>query len=386
MSVMGNALVAIVNCTRYHNYPDVKKSVEEVIDFLGGIESIVSLGDHVLIKPNLVWPVPYTSGAITNPYVVKAIAELCLKAGATKIIIADSAAVGCKASEIFEKCDYKRIIDNDRYEFIDFTDGNYQYIVNPSALIFKKIRLPQAYLEANVVINVPVMKTHDALGLTLGLKNMKGIIHLSDKKRFHKWGLAQSIVDLNKVALPELTIMDGTVAMEGNGPVAGEPVGLGLVMASTDTVACDRVAAEIMGFNEEEIDYIKMAAEQGLGCFDLAKIKVIGKNIADVKRPFQRLLLNTAKLNELGINILACNACSGCSNVVISYLKWREKSNNLDLLKGTTIIYGQNAYLSENISGKIISVGTCTRSLTGEEITYIPGCPPHPAHLDEKLL
>lgn len=385
MAGFRKALVSIVKCPDYLEYCSVLKSVEEAVDLIGGIESIISSGDNVLIKPNLVWTLPFTTGAITNPYVVKAIAELSIKAGAKKITIADGAAIGCKASEVWDKGEYESILKGIPYEFIDFGKDNYQCVVNPSGEIFRKLRLPQSYLEANVVINVPVMKTHDALGLTLGLKNMKGVIHVSDKKRFHKWGLTQSIVDLNKIVLPELTIIDGTIAMEGNGPVAGDPVGLGLIMASSDTVACDRVAAEIMGFNDNEIDYIKMAGEQGLGCFDIDSIKIVGEDIAHVRKPFKRISLNIERLKELDINLLSCDACSGCSNVVISYLQLLENTNRLDLLQGTTIIYGQNAHIPASIAGKIIKLGTCTRKLNREEGIYVPGCPPHPAHIDDKL-
>lgn len=385
MAVLRNPLVSIVKCTNYNNSDDVGISVERSLDLIGGIESIVSPGDCVLIKPNVLKPALYTTGATTNPHIVKAIANLCTRAGAKRVIIAEGAAIGQKASEAFEVCGYGEVAKECSCELIDFNNDSFQLVVNPSGSVFRRIRVPESFLEANVVINVPVMKTHDALGVTLGLKNMKGIIHVSDKKRFHKWGLAQSIIDLNKIALPELTIMDGTVAMEGDGPAAGDPVGLGLIMASTDTVACDRVASEIMGFGEDELEYIKMASEQGLGCFDLSEIKVVGEQADNVKRPFKRITLNREKLEELGINLLSCDACSGCSHVVKSYMLRLEKQNRLESLKGWTIVYGQSAYIPEDAKGKIMAIGTCTRKLSGADCTYVPGCPPHPLHIDDKL-
>lgn len=385
LSVLRNELVSIVKCREYRNYPEILIAVRKAVAMLGGLNSIVSPGDIVLIKPNLVWDIPWETGGITNPYVIKAVAELSLAAGAAKIVIADGAGVGSNASSAWENQGYHDIVDLKQCEFFDFAEGEFQMVTNPGAFVFKKIRLPKLYLEANVVINLPVMKTHDALRLTLGIKNMKGLIHISDKKRFHKWGLAQSVVDLNKIVLPELTILDGTIGMEGNGPVAGDPVGLGLILASTDTVACDRVAAEIMGFTEDEIGYIKMAGEQGLGCFDLSKIRVIGENLADVKSPFKRLDFNEAILNELGIRLIPCNACSGCSTVMKSYLKFRENFEAMDDLRDVTFIYGQTPKIPENTPGRIVRVGTCTRNLDCKGSLYVPGCPPHPAHFDDIL-
>lgn len=385
MAGLRNPIVSIVKCKEYDKYNSVFQSVKQVIDMIGSLEAIISSGDTVLIKPNLVCPKPYTTGATTNPYVIKAIAVLCKAAGAKKITIADGAAVGNSTTEAFEVCGYKEIAEECGCSLLDFGKDQYQYVINPIGKVFKRIRIPDTFIKADVVINVPVMKTHDALGLTLGLKNMKGIIHVSDKKKFHKWGLVQSIVDLNHIALPELTIMDGTVSMEGNGPASGDPVGLGIIMASTDTVACDRVASEIMGFGEDEIEYIKLAGEQGLGCFNLSQITVLGEKIEHVKRPFKRTTLNVDALKEYGITILACDACSGCSHVIKNYLGKLEKNGKLEDLRGYTIIYGQNAHVPAGIIGKIIRFGVCTRNLTGVESTYIPGCPPHPLHIAEKL-
>lgn len=385
MSGLRNSIVSVTRCVNYDNYNEVENSVKQAVGMIGGFEAIISPGDAVLIKPNLISPKPYTTGATTNPYIVKAIARLCKMSGAGKITIADGSAVGHNATEAFDICGMKQIAQEEGCSLVDFLKDEYQFVVNPCGKVFKRIRVPKTFIESNVVINVPVMKTHDALGVTLGLKNMKGIIHITDKKRFHKWGLAQSIVDLNHIALPELTIMDGTVAMEGNGPASGDPVGIGIIMASTDTVACDRVASEIMGFNEDEIEYIKMAGEQGLGCFELSDITVLGEKISDVARPFKRTVLNREKLKEMGINLVACDACSGCSHVVKNYLGNLEKSGRLEKLRGYTIIYGQSAKLPDDASDRVIRIGVCTRNLNGTDSIYIPGCPPHPLHIKEKL-
>lgn len=385
MSTINESIVSITKCVEHDNYDLVKKSVKNCIDLIGGLESIISPGDTVLIKPNLICPSVYTTGATTNPYIVKAVVELCKEVKASKVIIGEGSAVGSNTMEAFEVCGMKKIAEECNCALVDFTKDDYQYVVNPSGKKFRRIRIPKSFLESNVIINIPVMKTHDVLNVTLGLKNIKGIIQTSDKKRFHKWGLAQSIIDLNHIALPELTILDGTIAMEGNGPAAGDPVDLGIILASKDTVACDRIACEIMGFNEDEVEYIKQAGKENLGCFDMDKILVVGERIADVKKPFKRTNIDEEELKKHGITLMSCDACSGCNHTVKNYVVSLEKKGNLKLLENSAVIYGQRAYIPEDINKRIIRVGTCTRNLSNTDSLYIPGCPPHPHDIQEKL-
>ena len=253
-----------------------------MIDNIGGFESLVTPGDSVLIKPNFVTGDDYKTGVTTNPNVIFAVADLCREAGAKKIMIAEGSAVGLDTDRVFEALDMVNKARENKCELVNLTKDEFIHTLNPAAKNIKRIRVPRTFIESNVVINIPVMKCHDALKVTLGLKNMKGILHISDKKRFHKWGLAQCVVDLGHIAMPELTIIDATVALEGMGPVVGKPVGLGLLLASNDTVAVDRVGIEVMGFSLDEIRYIKLAGESGLGETDLSKIKIVGKKIEEV--------------------------------------------------------------------------------------------------------
>lgn len=375
--------VSIVKCPIINQVKEVKKAVREATDLIGGLESIITPGDNVLIKPNFICAADYTTGATTNPNVIFAIAELCREVGAKQITIAEGSAIGHNTDKVFDSLGLRELAEKYDCKLVNFHKDEFTYVVNPQARNIKRIRLPRTFIESNVVINVPVMKTHDALAVTLGLKNMKGIIHTSDKKRFHKWGLAQTVVDLGHLAMPELTIVDGTVALEGMGPVVGKPVGLGLLLASSDTIAVDRVCLEVMGFNLEEVEYIRLAGEQGLGCTDLDKIRIKGEDLENVKRPFERLSLDHRLLEEMGINLVACDACSGCNNVVSSYLYGLHVKGQLERLRGSTLIYGQNPYIPEDATEKIIRLGVCTRNIRIDEGIYIPGCPPHPMHIND---
>jgi uncharacterized protein (DUF362 family) len=377
--------VSVVKCPEYHKLDTVKKAVKEAVDLIGGFESIISPGDRVLIKPNFVTGDDYKTGATTNPNVIFSVAEICREVGAKEIIIGEGAAIGEDTEKVFDALGMRELAQMHNCRLVNFHKDEYVYVMNPLAKTFKRIRIPRTFIESNVIINIPVMKTHDSLAVTLGLKNLKGIIHTSDKKRFHKWGLAQNIVDLGHLAMPELTIVDATVALEGMGPVVGNPVGLGLLLASTDTVAADRVSMEIMGFELNEVDYIKLAGEQGLGCTDLQKIKVMGEQVESVKKPFERLSLDYKALKEMNIKVIACDACSGCNNTISSYLYGLSRNGELEKLRNCTIVYGQNPVIPEDAGEKIIRLGVCTRNMSSGIGLYVPGCPPHPHHINDFL-
>jgi len=379
--MMNKSQVSITKCQRIHDYPGVRKTVKKSLALIGGLDSLVSLGDRVLVKPNLIAPYHYTTGATTNPWVIRALCELAKEAGARKIIIADGAAVGHKTEEVFVATGLKELSAEIGVDLIDLKKSKTVYIGIPNGKIFRRLKIPEIVMEADVIINVPVIKTHDVFPATLGLKNMKGVIQEKDKKRFHKWGLAQSIVDLNKLVLPQVTILDGTVGMEGMGPTHGTPVNLGVIISSFDTVAADSVAAAVMGINPLEIDYIKLAFEQGLGCADLSRIEVVGLAIEEVKRPFKRLKLDFEFYRKKGIEIYEKGACSGCRNTIEAVIaSLKESKDRLDLLKGYTLIFGQNVKIPDRYEGKLVNIGLCTRKFR-EKGEYIPGCPPHPQDL-----
>ena len=195
-------------------------------------------------------------------------------------------------------------------------------------------------------------------------------------------------MDLNQIARPDLTIIDATVGMEGSGPAAGDPVNLGLLLASKDVVAADAVALEVMGFGLDEVDYVAQAAEQGIGCADLARIEVAGLPIDEVRRPFKRNSLDDALLAGKGIELVACDACSGCANALASFMGMLANMDGLDAFRDTVFLYGQSVERlpEERVAGRrMIRVGSCTRRLAGYG-HYLPGCPPYPYHMRDDLV
>jgi uncharacterized protein (DUF362 family) len=154
----------------------------------------------------------------------------------------------------------------------------------PNGEVLKSITVPRLVTES-AVISAAKLKTHANTGVTLGMKNMFGLLPDKFKAKYHAKGISKVIVDINNVLHPAITVIDGFVGMEGNGPIDGTPVKMNLIIAGTDPVATDATAARIMGFNPYEITHIRKAYEKGLGKIDA---EIIGEKLEAVTRQFKQ--------------------------------------------------------------------------------------------------
>jgi uncharacterized protein (DUF362 family) len=382
-------VVSIVRCEKTDDRDEVRGSVAQSLDLIGGLNTILRRGDQVLIKPNLVDAQDYRTGAITNPNITAAIIDLVRESGAKKIIIADGSCVGTDTTKTFDIGGYTDLAKEKKVELVDIKKSEFIPMGIPNGKVIRRIQLPRTLLESDIVINVPVMKTHDVFPATLGLKNMKGVIQEKDKKRFHTWGLAQCIVDLNKLVLPQITVIDGTIAMEGLGPANGTPVNFGILCSSFDTVAVDVVASLLMGIEPESIEYLKLASEQGLGCGNISEIDVRGLNIEDVKRKFQILTLESLDLSKYGIEIIDVGACSGCRNTLTAGLNKIITGGQISKISGATFVLGSDigkrAELETQLETRVVKFGTCSKLIFPGKGIYFPGCPPHPDDFEDGI-
>ncbi len=367
--------VSIVKCSKIDNVSALKKSLIKSTKLVGGLESHLGRRDRVLLKPNVLFSSSYESGAITNPYLVEALIDILRDFGIRDITIGEGSIVGKSTVDSFKDCGYKDLAGKKDVKLVDFKKDEFIPVGNSSAKIFKIIHIPKTVLYSDFIINIPVMKTHDSFPATLGLKNMKGIIREKDKKKFHLLDLAQCVVDLNLIALPHLTIIDGTVGMEGLGPLYGDPVNLGLMVSSFDTVAADAVGAKIMGIKPEAIKYLKLAVEHGLG--SIKEIEVVGEKIRDVKRKFKIITIKSEDYQKFGAEIRESGTCSGCMHTLETYLSKLNSKNKMEEVKDCIFLLGQKTKLKQGKGKKVIKFGSCTKNLGVENSIYIPGCPPH---------
>jgi len=259
-----------------------RETVERALGLLG-IEGVIS--KPVMIKVNFITDRTWETGATTDPVVVDALVRY-FKTRAERVIVVESDATTTNADRAALKTGILDVCRESQVEFINLSRIKDRVRVNvESPETLPSVVLPKIAL-GSYIVDAAKLKTHDQVGVTLGMKNMFGLLPERSKFKYHFRSIQKVIVDINSVIKPDLTVIDGFVAMEGRGPVHGNPVKMDLIIAGRDPVATDAVAAKIMGFDPHTIYHIKRAAEKGLG--EMEDIEVLGEAIEDVKRQFER--------------------------------------------------------------------------------------------------
>ncbi len=374
---MGTPKVAVVKGPEKPGEKEIEASVRKAIELAGGLADIVKRGDKVIIKPNIVVAQSPETGANTDPRVCKVIANMVRELGA-KPIIGEASSVGQVTEEAIQAAGYGKLRE-EGYEVIDFTKEETTKIPIPKGKSLKEVVLPKIVLEADVLIDVPKMKTHDQTEVTLALKNMKGILLDKGKRSLHHtFGIFQGVADLCTVVRPSLAVVDGIIAMEGLGPIAGDLVEMDLIIAGKDLVAVDAVTSKIMGFDPVDHGCIGAAVASGIGVGDLDKIEVVGEPIAKVQRRFKRAVeaMGSLPFPEDFLLLMDEKACTGCRNTVIEVLMEANTANQLDRTTGWSVVVGKLDKLPEVDRTKLLLVGACTTKFKKEGI-YVEGCPPN---------
>ncbi len=268
----------------------IEAAVAEAVDLIGGLSSMVREGDTVLIKPNFIREEPSFTGTTTNIEVVKAIVKLVKEANAIPIV-GEASGNQYDTEAIFENLGLREELED--VKILDLDQDEIVSVKIEGAKALKEVGVARTVLEADFIIGVPLLKTHMTTNITIGMKNMMGVLPQREKWKMHMSGLHQALVDLNLLVKPDLVVVDGIVGMQGLGPTIGSPVQMDLVLASRDVVAVDTVGSAVMGFALEEIEHLVLAGKDGLGTNNLDEIEVRGEKIEDVARPFKRPFRNS---------------------------------------------------------------------------------------------
>ena len=270
--------VAIVKGERGHD--PVFKALD-LIDY----QSALAGWDKVLIKVNFIVDKTWDTGATTDPIVVEAIIKK-LENLPVKVYVVESDATITNADTAFKKTGMREMCERNGVECLNLRHVKDKVKLDiPDGEALKSITVPRLVTES-AVISAAKLKTHSDTGVTLGMKNMFGLLPDKFKGKYHLKGISKVIVDINTVLKPTLTVIDGFVGMEGAGPVDGTPVRMDLIIAGTDTVATDATACRVIGIDPHEIKHICKACEKGLGNID--DVQILGKKLETVKRAFKQ--------------------------------------------------------------------------------------------------
>ncbi len=349
---MGSS-VSIVKCKNYDE-EKVLNALQQAIDLIGGIRAFVHkdssarlgalasrrspLGEaegsrgkpRVLLKPNLLYGKSPEKAVTTHPSVVRGMIRIVREAGGVPFV-GDSPSVG-GLMRTAEKAGIKIVADEMKCPLVEFN----RPVLAPEreGKIFKQLEIDQAVLDADVIINLPKWKTHSQMVLTLGVKNLFGCVPGPRKPLWHlkagedRKAFAQILLDVYGIIRPSLTILDGIVGIEGNGPGSGDPIPLGLILASKDALSIDLVVSDLLGIPRKSIPTNQVALENGMGG---DSIEIVGESIAaskisSFKLPppfgvswnlpgFARRALKNALTSKPWIDDQLCEDCERCVEI-----------------------------------------------------------------------
>lgn len=251
--------------------------VDETLAALGGIGQFVKAGDRVVVKPNIGWDRTMEQGANTHPEVVKEVIEHCLSAGAVQVRVFDNTCNDPRRCYVQSGIQSAvEALRSDRVQIEHMDRRAYQEVAIKQGRELRSWEFYRPAIEADSFINLPVAKNHSISTLTLGMKNIMGVIG-GNRGRLHR-KIDEAVTDINMVVHSDLTIVDATRIMLANGPQGGRLSDVewrNTLIASSDIVAADSVAATLFGYRPEQISTVVAGAKRGLGVMDLERMQMV---------------------------------------------------------------------------------------------------------------
>lgn len=276
---MNKARVIIISCDTYAD-DQVLEAIQTGCDLLGGISMFAKPGERIVIKPNVLIGTDPDKGVTTHPAVFRAVGKLLKDTGAS-VLYGDSPSFG-KSEPNLRKSGLKEVGDKLGFVMADFDSG--RPVSHKDALLVKKFVIANGVLDSDGLVSLPKLKTHGLVRFTGAVKNQFGCIPGLLKSQYHvklpdPYDFATMLIDLNTLIKPRLYIMDGIVAMEGNGPRSGKLKRLNVLLLSSDPIALDAIACRIICLNPEIVPTSKPGEKAGLGTYHVENIELIGDAI-----------------------------------------------------------------------------------------------------------
>jgi uncharacterized protein (DUF362 family) len=364
---------------------DLHTALIRAIDDVG--VRLVTRGDRVLIKPNLVEPEAPDSGEITTPRLIEAVARYCLDHGASRVIIGEGPSYYQPEShlrECFTRTGVSSVAEHLGIEWVLFDDHSYRTFRGVPDCP-KEFRVTEFAFTCDKFINLPVLKTHYLTTVTLAMKNLKGCLKREDKPLFHRGNLSRAVVELCRIVRPTINIIDCTAETIGSIGYSDrkQPTGRSLLIAGSDIVAVDAVGCALMGIDPSEVDTVTLGAAAGLGESDLTRMDIVGEELKwlkfKVKLPREELRQNFPLLEIVG----AERACSGCLIPLRSSLLYLQEQG-INLKEPLKIYLGTEIEVLEDRAGLLL--GDCAQVKGTDELPRVGGCPPDKEELITSLI
>jgi len=326
-----NPLVSVRKCADY-SAQRLEKAVRGVLDDLGGLASFVRPGDRVLLKPNLLTSAAPAKAVVTHPAFVECVAAMVIDLGA-RPFLGDSPALG-NLHRVLSKSGYDPFMKRMDVAAVPFGEkAPFQW---PEDRLFKHLEIANEVFQFDTIINLAKVKTHCQMFLTLGVKNLFGTIIGMDKASLHltagkDWDtFATVLVQIYDRVRPALSLVDGVLAMEGDGPNSGDPRQLGIVAGSKDAIALDATLCGCLGLPVDKLRTCVIGQDLGVGIADKDLIQVVGDPLNEYplqdfkapksstmawnlspRNPIRKFLENHLTTRPV-IDAVECNRCGIC--------------------------------------------------------------------------
>ena len=394
---MAGPVVSIVK------YEDAYKSLRKALELCDGLAGLRK-DDKILIKPNLVswdFELPFPPfGVVTTSAVMAALVKILKEEGYNNLTIGEGSLMNPRpmGRQIFKVLGYEKLAAEYGVELVDFNEGKF------TEIDFGHIKLSVANkaLEADKIINLPVLKTHNQCKVSLGIKNLKGTINRRSKTHCHgkDWELDHTFPHLAEKLPIALTIIDGVFVLEKGPGHTGKAYRKDILIASTDVLAADIVGAEIMGYHAGEVEHLRYFAERNGRSTELSEIEVRGEEVEKHREfieydwEWQEGDLGPAGFAKRGITGLAIrkydnSLCTGCSGMYNPMLIMFMSAFKGKPFPNVEVISGKRQIASPGFDYTVL-FGKCVYELNKnnpniKKAIALKGCPPTIKELEESL-
>ena len=340
-------------------------------------------GKRVFIKPNFVRPdYKFNPANCSDPRAVLALGRLVSEAGAASVAIGDNPGKGLSFRDSLPNIPWQDKWKENGIETFFFEDSDAVTAKIPGARLFEEITYPSELKKFDRFINLAKIKMHMMVTASLGIKNLYGLLLDDDRMSHHRPDINMKLVEILKFFPPDLTILEGIFALEGQAPICGEPVkDFNTIVAGNNPVAVDAVGASIIGIEPIELATNRYAKTEGFGSYNLQDIEITGAKVEDVRRILRRSVISSVGAYD-NCDVFELGVCAGCMNSMRHALDRLHYGKELDKFPENTYILGiSGPYYNplKTWKGDLFLIGDCILDAYGEDerIVRLPGCPPH---------
>lgn len=357
---------------------DIDRAVREAVRLSGGLDPLITASSRVLVKPNLWAALPSGTGSTTDSRVTEAVTRLVLDHGPRSVVIGEGCGAGYdgfshSTEEAFRVSGLGEVAERLGVELRNLNADAYSEVEIPGAMVMDRVRIAKTALESDVIISVPVLKTHIRTHVTLSLKNMKGVIPGEEKRKTHRLGLDQAIADLNRVVCPHFVVLDAVMGMQGLWSYPDDCVPVGLIGAGAGAPSVDIAGAALMDIDPNLVLHLRYVAEQQGIPVGVGGVQLVGEPIAAHRRRF-KTGFDVFSERFPGVTIVRGeSACTGCTSELVTALRYLGDSGYSPELDGLHVVIGEVEHV--DAFPRMALLGKCTRNHAGLGV-HAAGCPP----------